>query len=170
MKLKMRDDNPDFPGLKMGNFIFGGGFLNSRLATRIRQKEGISYGVGSFIQISSHDESGVFMSYAIYNPENKAKLEAAWNDELAKLLKDGFTEDELKQAKSGYIQYRETGRTDDGQLAGTLSTYLNLNRMMKWDQDIDDKLQKMTVAQVNAVMKKLLDASKITYVKAGDFK
>ncbi len=170
MNLKMRDDNPDFPGLKMGNFIFGGGFLNSRLATRIRQKEGISYGVGSFIQINSLDESGMFMSYAIYNPENKAKLEAAWNDELVKMLKDGFTEDELKQAKAGYIQYRETGRTDDGQLASTLNSYLFLDRMMVWDQNIDDKLQKLTVAELNSVMKKLLDPKKITFVKAGDFK
>ena len=59
MNLKMRDDDPDFPGLKMGNFIFGGGFLNSRLASRIRQKEGISYGVGSFIQINSQGSRGL---------------------------------------------------------------------------------------------------------------
>jgi len=42
--------------------------------------------------------------------------------------------------------------------------------MMEWDQDIDDKLQKITVAQVNSVMKKLLAPNKISFVKAGDFK
>jgi zinc protease len=154
----------------MGNFIFGGGFLNSRLASRIRQKEGISYGVGSFIQVNSQDESGLFASYAIYNPDNKAKLEAAWNDELAKMLKDGFKEDELKQAKAGYVQYREAGRAEDGQLASTLNSYLNLDRKMMWDQDIDDKLQKLSVAQINTVMKKYLATNKISFVKAGDFK
>jgi zinc protease len=170
MNMKMRDDNPDFPAMKMGNFIFGGGFLNSRLASRIRQKEGISYGVGSFIQVNSQDESGLFASYAIYNPDNKAKLEAAWNDELAKMLKDGFKEDELKQAKAGYVQYREAGRAEDGQLASTLNSYLNLDRKMMWDQDIDDKLQKLSVAQINTVMKKYLATNKISFVKAGDFK
>jgi predicted Zn-dependent peptidase len=46
----LRDDDPDYAALVMGNYIIGGGFLNSRLATRIRQKEGISYGVGSWLQ------------------------------------------------------------------------------------------------------------------------
>lgn len=45
MNLNLRDDDPDYPALILGNYILGGGFLNSRLATRIRQKEGISYGV-----------------------------------------------------------------------------------------------------------------------------
>ncbi|HXM77084.1 MAG TPA: insulinase family protein, partial [Thermoanaerobaculia bacterium] len=36
MPLKMRDDDPDFPALVLGNYMLGGGFLNSRLATRIR--------------------------------------------------------------------------------------------------------------------------------------
>ncbi len=170
MNIKMRDDNADFPAFKMGNFIFGGGFLNSRLATRIRQKEGISYGVGSYIQVDSRDETGAFGSYAIYNPDNKAKLEAAWIDEFNKMLKDGFTEDELKQAKTGYVQYREGSRAEDASLAQVLNSYLELGRPMAWDQDIDDKLQKLTVAQINTVMKKYLNASKITFVKAGDFK
>src|SRR5690606_7583514 len=46
-EFSMKEDNPDYAALVMGNFIFGGGFLNSRLADRIRQKDGLSYGVGS---------------------------------------------------------------------------------------------------------------------------
>lgn len=52
-----------------------GGFLNSRLGVRIRQKEGLSYGVGSFLQLSSWEQNGIFGSYAIYNPQNAAKLQ-----------------------------------------------------------------------------------------------
>ncbi len=170
MEFKMRDDNPDYAALEMGNFIFGGGFLNSRLAARIRQKEGISYGVGSYLDIKSMDEEGLFASYAIYNPENKAKLEAAWNEELDKMLKDGFTEDELKQAKSGFLQYREASRSDDAQLCNALSRNLFLNRTMEWSKNIDEKLQKLTVADVNNAMRKYISKDKMTYVKAGDFK
>ncbi|XZF13135.1 M16 family metallopeptidase [Chitinophagaceae bacterium MMS25-I14] len=170
MNLKIRDDNPDYPALVMGDFIFGGGFLNSRLATRIRQKEGISYGVGSWLQADSRDETGSFGSYAIYNPDNKTKLEAAWLDEMNKMLKDGFTEDELKQAKSAIIQYRQSSRTEDMSLANKLSSYLNLGRTMAWDKSFDEKLQNVTLAQLNEAMKKYLDAGKISFVKAGDFK
>ena len=45
--LKIRDDDPDYPALVIGNYMLGGGFFNSRLATRLRQKDGLSYGVGS---------------------------------------------------------------------------------------------------------------------------
>ena len=168
--IKMRDDNPDYPALNMGNFIFGGGFLNSRLATRIRQKEGISYGVGSFLQPSSLDEKTIFGAYAIYNPENKDKLEAGYKDELKKLVDNGITEDELKAAKTGILQSRQVGRAQDGQLVGKLNNYTFLNRDMVWDGKVDDELQNLTVAQVNAAIKKYINADKIIYVKAGDFK
>lgn len=170
MCIKMKDENSDYAALSMGNFIFGGGFLNSRLANRIRQKEGISYGVGSFLQASSVDENTVFGSYAIYNPENKAKLEAAWKDELNKIIAEGITEDELKAAKSGYIQYRQNGRAQDGQLAAKLNTNEFLGRNMSWEKALDDKLEALTVADVNAAIKKYLTADKVSFIKAGDFK
>src|SRR5207253_5309029 len=40
--LKIQHTDPDYPALLLWNYMIGGGFLNSRLATRIRQKEGIS--------------------------------------------------------------------------------------------------------------------------------
>ncbi len=170
MNLKLRDDNPDYPALRMGDFIFGGGFLNSRLATRIRQKEGISYGVGSWLQAGTRDESGGFGSYAIYNPENKEKLEKVWMEELNKMLTEGFTEKELKDAKAGYIQYRQNGRAEDAQLVNTLNARLDMDRTMQWDKAIDGKLQNLKVTDVNSAMKKFLAPNNITFVKAGDFK
>ena len=50
----------DYPALELGNYMPGGGFLNSRLSTRIRQKEGLSYGVGSQLSVSSLDQAGAF--------------------------------------------------------------------------------------------------------------
>ena len=170
MTLKMRDDNPDYAALTMANFMFGGGFLNSRLATRIRQKEGISYGVGSFLQASSSDENGIFGSYAILNPDNKAKLLTVWKEEMTKLVNEGFTQDELDAARKGIVQYRQNGRANDGQLAGTLNSNLFLGRTMDFSQKVDDQLQTVTLAQVNAAVKKYLDPNKVTFVMAGDFK
>src|SRR5262249_34133938 len=56
IRLNLRDDDPDYPALCLGNYMLGGGFLNSRLATRIRQKEGLSYGVGSSLNAGSLDK------------------------------------------------------------------------------------------------------------------
>ncbi|MGH9820755.1 MAG: insulinase family protein, partial [Pyrinomonadaceae bacterium] len=65
LNIKMRDDNPDYAAFTLGNFMLGGGFLNSRLAVRIRQKDGLSYGVGSGFSASPLDESGAFFANAI---------------------------------------------------------------------------------------------------------
>src|SRR5262249_52259383 len=89
MNLNLRDDDPDYPALVLGNYMLGGGFLNSRLAVRIRQKEGISYGVGSSFGASALDKAGSFLANAIYAPQNVTRLEAVFKEELERALKDG---------------------------------------------------------------------------------
>ncbi len=168
--IKMREDNADYPALTMANFIFGGGFLNSRLATRIRQKEGMSYGVGSFMQASSLDEKTTFGSYAIYNPDVRNKLIEVYKQELNKLVKEGITAEELTAAKSGLLQYRQTGRAQDGQLAGQLSSNLYLGRTMAFEKSMDEKLEAVTADQVNAAIRKYINPDRMVFVMAGDFK
>src|SRR5207244_10072155 len=107
----------DYAALVLGNSMLGGGFLNSRLATRIRQKDGLSYGIGSQLQASSLDKNGVFMTQAIYAPQNAARLEAAFKEEIERALKDGFSADELQAARAGWLQGRQVGRAQDAELA-----------------------------------------------------
>ena len=61
----MKDSDKDFPALFMGNWILGGGSLSSRLADRIRKKDGLSYGVGSFFNAPALDEDASFGAFAI---------------------------------------------------------------------------------------------------------
>ncbi len=170
MNLNMRDDDPEYAAMMLGNYMLGGGFLNSRLATRIRQKEGLSYGVGSGVSISSLDKAGTFTAYAIYAPENAEKLEAAFKEEIARVLKEGFTQEELDAAKSGYLQSRQVTRAQDASLANMLSNNLFLKRTMQWEEDLDSKLQQVTAAQILTAMRQHIDPNKITIIKAGDFK
>ena len=169
LNLELKDDNSDFPALVIGNFILGGGFLNSRLATRIRQKEGLSYGVGSTLRASDLDNDGSFGSFAIYNPENSEKLIAAYKEEINKFIKDGVTENELKDAKSGYLLSQIRNRSDDMNLINKLSRYLVLNRTFKWDENQEKVIEGLTAAQINSTFKKWLNPDKIVTVQAGDF-
>ncbi len=169
LNLKIRDDNPDFAALLLGNYMLGGGFLNSRLASRIRQKEGLSYGVGSGFNASSLDESGSFNAFAIYAPQNVAKLEAAFKEEIARATTEGFTTEEVEAAKKGYLQSRQVSRAQDGELVGRLGNYLFLNRTLAFDAALDKQLQALTPEQVNAAMRKYITPDRITIIKAGDF-
>ncbi len=169
INLNMRDDDPDYPALVLGNYMLGGGFLNSRLATRVRQSEGLSYRVGSQLQVSSFDKSGSFSGYAIYAPQNAAKIEAAFKEEISRALKDGFTEEEIKTAKSGLLQLRQVTRSQDKELAGRLRALVNLNRTFEWDAGFEKKIEALTAEQITSAMRKYLDPTKLSIIKAGDF-
>ncbi len=167
--IQVRDDDPEYPAMVMGNYILGGGFLNSRLATRIRQKEGISYGVGSQLSAEAQDRAGNFTVYAIYAPENRDRLVQAFREEIERMLKDGFTEKELEEAKSGILQSRKVNRTQDNSLASTLSAMHQIGRTMSFTEDFEKKLSALTVDQVNQAMRKHISLDKMSMVKGGDF-
>jgi zinc protease len=167
--LALRDDDPDYPALVLANYMVGGGFLNSRLAVRIRQKEGLSYGVGSQLQASSLDKAGGFFTFAIYAPQNAAKLEAAFREEIARVLKDGFESKEIEEAKSGWLQGRQVTRAQDPQLGRTLASYLFLNRTFQFDGELEKKVRQLTGEQLVSALRKHIDPAKISIVKAGDF-
>jgi zinc protease len=167
--IEIQDTDPDYPAMVLGNFILGGGVLNSRLATRIRVKDGLSYGVGSQFSASPLDKSGNFMAYAIYAPENQSKLEQAFKEEIERAIKDGFTEEEIKTAKSGYLQSRQVSRAQDGALTNMLGNNLYLKRTLAWDEEFEKKIQALTPAQIKAAFDKHIDYNKMVIVKAGEF-
>lgn len=166
---ELKDDSPDYPALVLGNFMLGGGFLNSRLATRIRQKEGISYGVGSNFSAGTLDAVSNFQAFAIYAPENGVRLEAAFHEEIQKVITEGFMADEVTAAKSGWSQSRTVGRAQDASLSNGLANYLFIKRDYLWDENLEKQVAALTPEQINAAMKKYLIPSKINMIKAGDF-
>jgi zinc protease len=169
LNVKMRDDNPDYPAMVPGNYMLGGGFLNSRLASKIRQKEGLSYSVGSQFSANALDETGSFFAFAIYAPENAEKLEAGFRDEIRKAITEGFTAEEIERAKKGWLQQQQLSRAQDRELSGRLNNYLFLKRTIAWDATMEEKIKNLTSEQINAALKKHLTPDKITIVKAGDF-
>jgi zinc protease len=169
INLPMKDTDPDYAAMVMGNYILGGGFLNSRLAVRIRQKEGISYGVGSNFSASPMDESGNFTTYAIYAPENAAKLEQAFLEEINRVRNEGFTDEELKAAKDGWLQSRNVSRAKDNELSGKLNSYLYYDRTMLFDKAFEESVKSLTVEQINNAFRKYIEPSKLSMIKAGDF-
>ncbi|MDO9193063.1 MAG: pitrilysin family protein, partial [Undibacterium sp.] len=167
--LLMKDSADNYPALLIANHILGGGALKSRLADRIRQKEGLSYGVGSQLNVPALDPAGLWLAYAISAPQNTAKVEAALREEVQKAIADGFTEEELSEAKKGWKQSAEVVRTQDPSLARRLAAYLSIDRTMAFDKDLEAKVAALTVAQVNEALRQNLKAANLSIISAGDF-
>jgi len=166
--LKLRDDDPDYPALVLGNYLLGGS-SDSRLSRRVREKEGLSYSVGSYLVADSFFPRGSFGIYAIYAPQNRARVEAAIGEELRKALAGGFSADEVDAGKKSLLQSRQVARSNDEFLAGRLAGYLELNRTFAWDADLERKIAALTPDQIVAAMRRHIDPAKLSVVKAGDF-
>jgi zinc protease len=166
----LRDDDPDYPALIMGNYILGSGALSSRLGDRIRQKEGLSYGVSSSFSASSWDERATLTMTAISNPTNSLRVIKAAQEELDRLLRDGLSTEELANARRGYLEALKMNRSNDSALAGLLSNLRHLGRTMAYEADFENKIDALTSDQVLGALKKHLDPKKLVVVTAGDFK
>ena len=168
--LKIRDDDPQYPALEIGNEILGGGVMNSRLATRIRQKDGLSYGVGSQVHADSLDAVGSFSIFAISAPQNTAKVESDTKEEMAKVIANGFTADEVAAAKSGILSEMTLSRSNDGSLARDLAAHLYLNRDFTWDASYEKAIDSASPDAIHKAMQEFLSPDQFVTVKAGDFK
>jgi len=165
----MKDDAPDYPALSVGNFILGGGAISSRIADRLRGKGGLSYSAASMFNAGSLDDRASLMVMAIYNPTNREKVETGVDEEIDRLLKDGVTEDELEQAKEGFLRRQEISRAEDGALAGLLASHLFIGRTMSYEADLEAKVKDLDAAAVNEALRKYVDPESFSIVTAGDF-
>ena len=91
-------------------------------------------------------------------------------DELRKVYKEGFTEKELTEAKKAYLDERLVARATDAALLSFVSSHEQIDRPLKWDADLEAKLQALTIDQVNTAFRKHIDPDGVSIVKAGDFK
>ena len=149
-------------------YIIGGGFLNSRLATRLRQQDGLSYGAGSFITLNPLDKKATLGAYAITAPHNLAKVERGFKEEIARVIKDGFTPDEITSALSGILQDNKVSRAKDNELVGTLRRNIGRDRTMQWNKAYEANMAALTPEKVHAVVKKYIQLDDFTIIKAGD--
>ncbi len=168
LALPLNDLSPDYPALLVANYILGDA-PQSRLFLRLRQKDGLSYGVGTFFQPNSFEANSKFGLYAIFAPENLERVRRGFSEEMALALKDGFTNSEVKTAKEALMQERRLGRNEDGSVAGTLANQSYLGRTWSTSGQIDAAIEKLTADDVNAVLRKYIKPDEFGYVVAGEF-
>jgi len=93
----------------------------SRLWKRIRENRGLSYDVRSGITWGTIEEHSTWTFSAIFAPANQPKVEAAFQEELARSLKDGFTAEVLQSSCVRLLDFRRLSRAQDGNVAGRLA-------------------------------------------------
>ncbi|GAA4005723.1 pitrilysin family protein [Deinococcus rubellus] len=165
----LKDTDPDYAPLLIAVQILGGDSLSSRLATRVRQKEGLSYSSGASVSASSEQALGSFDVSATASPADIDKVQTALQEELARALSDGFTADEVSRVQAAIQQATAANRSDDSNLLGDLLSQTYLGQTFADSAEQDAELQAVTPASALAALRKYVDPAKLVVVKAGSF-
>ena len=168
--IQMSDEDPDYPAMVLADYMLGGSSLGTRLSRRVRDKEGLSYGVQSVVNAGTKDDGGSFLMVALSAPQNTPKVEASMQDELVKAVKEGFPADEVAAAKKAWLQERTISRSQDAALVGLLGGRARFDRTLRFDEAFEAKVNALTAEQVSAAFRKHIDPAQLVVVKAGDFK
>ena len=159
----------DHAALYLANYMFGLGG-NSRLWKRIRETDGLSYDVRAVLRWNPFEANSSWAITAIFAPANRAKVEAALNEELDRSLKQGFTQAELDEGRAGLMNFRRLARAQDGVVADQWASHLYLGRSFADVQRVDDQLGKLTLEELNAVWRKYIRPDRLVVAWGGDFK
>ncbi len=165
-------EDKDYAALQVASTIFGGGTLSSRISTRLRQNDGVSYGAGGYVNVDSNpkEANSSILVYAIYAPENASKVQKGFKEEIARYIADGITEEELKVAVTNWVQGESVSRAKDNELSNTINNNLYYDRDMMFYKAVEDNVTSLTVDDVNKVIKKYFKTfDNWTVVNAGDF-
>jgi zinc protease len=169
LSVPVRDDDADYEAMLVGNYIMGGGPLSSRIADRVRKKDGLSYTAMTRFQADSEDERGMYMMFCISNPTNTEKVVETVAEEVDRMLSSGVTGEELDKAKESYLNNRKGKRAKDRTLAGQLLSNLKTGRTMDFQANSDQKIESLSKDRVDQALKRLIQPDKMVIVTAGDF-
>jgi zinc protease len=169
LELPLGDEHADYAALRLAVHVLGAGGFDSRLLTRLRQKDGLSYGVGASLRASSFEPAARLDFYAVFAPENRVRVERGFSEELQRFVKAGISEAELGAAKKAMDTEAATWRANDSAVAGAWTGHLERGRSFRWNAQLDARAAALTLEQVNAAIRRWIHPEQINWSLAGDF-
>jgi zinc protease len=157
--------DPDYFPLLVGNYILGGGGLVSRLSQEVREKRGLTYGVGSNFSPGLH--AGAFTVSLSTRPDQAAQALQVVRDTLQRFITDGPTAAEMKAAKEylvgGFPLLIDSNRKLLDNVANIAWFNLPLNYLDTWTATVE----KVTAADVKAAFARKLHPERMVTVIVG---
>ncbi|MFW9264923.1 M16 family metallopeptidase [Nostoc sp. CALU 546] len=157
--------DPRFHSALVLNQILGGDTLSSRLGAEVRDRQGLSYGIYSSFQAGKN--SGTFLIEMQTSPEDSSKAIASTRQILQQIHKQGVTALEVETAKRTLISNYNVSLANPEELTDRIL----INEVYGLDKlelhSFTDKIQKVTLEQVNQAARELLHPDQIVVVTAG---
>jgi zinc protease len=166
--LGLEDTNPDYFALQVMNFILGGGSFTSRITTKVRSNEGLSYNQGSRF-VYRWGYPGTFAGYVQTKSSTVGYAISLILDEINRIRREPVSDAEMETAINYYLEsfsnFFESPQT-------TMTTFANLEMTGKpqnYFQSYRDNIRTVTRAKVMEVANAYIHPDRAVILIVGDF-
>jgi zinc protease len=159
--------DPDFLPCSLANAALGQSSLTSRLGVRVRDTEGLTYGIHS--SFSATLVPGPFTVSLTVKPDSREAALAATLDELGKYVVGGMTDKELAEEKSSRIGRFKVDLGSNAGIAQALDAAIYYGFGVSYLDDFPGKVAAVTREQADAAFSRRVDPDAFTIVSAGTF-
>ncbi len=166
--LGLEDTNPDYFAVQVMNFILGGGSFTSRITTKVRSDEGLSYNQGSRFTYR-WGLPGTFAGYVQTKSSTVGYAISLIQAEFERIRQAPVTDAEMETALNYYLE----SFADNFQSAqATMMSFANLEmtgKPMDYYKTYRAKIQAVTKARVQEVANKYIQPDKLAITIVGDW-
>jgi zinc protease len=156
----------DYYAARIGNAILGQSTLSSRLGIRVRDLEGLTYGIGSVFYGASIVD-GLWYARVSAAPENVERAIASTLDELRRALEEGVTRDEVDDYVSSFVGSYKVGLATNSGIADRLAESELFGFGPAYLDAFPDRVRSVTLEDVNAALRRHILLDKLSVVVAG---
>ncbi|MHA7899568.1 MAG: M16 family metallopeptidase [Henriciella sp.] len=161
----MKREDPDFYTAVVLNYTFGGGGFESRLMKDLRVEKGLTYGV--YTQVSSEDKIQLWSGGGQTKNESAGEFIAGVKANMAQMVAEGMTEEELSAAKAYLTGSYPLGFDSNAKIAANMMGV----RLDGLPVDFFDKrnamIETVTLEDVNRVAADYLNPDNFTFIIVG---
>jgi zinc protease len=166
--LGLEDTNPDYYAVQVMNFILGGGSFTSRITTKVRSDEGLSYNQGSRFTYP-WGLPGTFSGYVQTKSSTVGYAISLILNEIDRIRTAPVSDAEMETAVNYYLE----SFADNFQSSqATMMSFANLEmtgKPMDYYKNYRSRIQAVTKAKVQEVAEKYIHPDKAIIVIVGDW-
>ncbi len=159
--------HPDYYPMSLVNLILGGGGFTSRLATRVRSDEGLTYSIYSHAGSNYTYPATLYINFFTKHQTANRAI-AIILEELERFLEKGITDAELHNARQVMIEGLPSSFRSPADIVETYAWNEFYGRSDDHYRVYPDKLRALTKKDLMAAAKKHLNPEALTYVVVGD--
>jgi predicted Zn-dependent peptidase len=166
--LGIEDTNPDYFAVQIMNFILGGGSFTSRITTKVRSDEGLSYNQGSRFT-TRWGFPGTFSGYVQTKSSTVGYAVSLILAEFNRIRTEPVSDAEMETAVNYFLESFADGFQS---AQATMSSFANLEmtgKPMDYYKTYRSKFQAVTKARVQEVATKYVHPDKAAVMIVGDF-